>query len=226
MGPVSLGSAAGSDRSGGRPARDSRAEAQGRGSGSEGSTLPGDSWKAGLSIDHLHRHPGHLERVARWIHAAFWTRSGQGVETVIGLLENARDPDRIPLSLLARVGDEPAGTVNLVACDSRERHDLTPWLAALYVSPEYRRRGIGAALVRALMAEAARLGSGEIYLETDIPDFYARLGAAKHQPLAEGGWIMRISVPLPTARSPVSATTSPPPPRPAPSRRRFPRGGP
>lgn len=153
-------------------------------------------WSRGndrLSIDHLCRHPEHLERVALWIHSAFWTRSDHGVDFVIGLLEDARFPDRIPLSLLARAGGEPAGTVNLVACDSRERPDLTPWLAALYVLPEHRGKGIGAALVRELMVEAARLGFGEIYLETEIPEFYARLGAARYQPLTEGGWIMRIS---------------------------------
>jgi predicted N-acetyltransferase YhbS len=145
-----------------------------------------------LTIVHLHRHAEHLPLVAAWIHAAFWTRSGKGVETVEGLLRDARDPDRIPLSLLALVGDTPAGTVNLIACDSRARPDLSPWLAALYVESNHRRRGVGAALVRALVAEAARLGREELFLETDIPEFYERLGAVRHEPLAEGGWIMKV----------------------------------
>ena len=145
-------------------------------------------------IDHLCHHPEHLPRVAAWIHGAFWTRSGQGVEAVVGLLREADDPDRIPLSLLARIGTATAGTVNLIACDSKARPDLTPWLAALYVEPEHRGKGIGAALVRRLVTEAARLGCAEMFLETDIPAFYARLEATRYQPLAEGGWIMRIAV--------------------------------
>ena len=131
--------------------------------------------------------------MAAWIHGAFWTRSGQGLEVVIDLLRQADDPDRIPLSLLALDG-VPAGTVNLIACDSKARPDLTPWLAALYVEPGHRGKGIGAALVRRLTAEAARIGCREMFLETDIPGFYERLGATRYQPLAEGGWIMRIVV--------------------------------
>ena len=147
-----------------------------------------------ISIDHLCRHPEHIARVGAWIHGAFWTRSGKGVEMVIDLLRDANEPGRIPLSLLARAGGEPAGTVNLIACDSTARPDLTPWLAALYVDPSQRGKGVGASLVRRVSLEALRLGCTELFLETDIPEFYARLGAVRFEALAEGGWIMRIDV--------------------------------
>ena len=147
-----------------------------------------------VTIDHLCRRPEHIPRVASWIHGAFWTRSGKGVETVIDLLRDAVDPDRIPLSFLALVGNEPAGTVQLIVCDSKARPDLTPWLAALYVDPSQRGKGIGGFLVRRLVTEAVRLACAEVFLETDIPEFYAGLGATRHEPLAEGGWIMRIDV--------------------------------
>jgi predicted N-acetyltransferase YhbS len=147
-----------------------------------------------VSIDHLCRTPEHIERVASWIHGAFWTRSGKGVETVIDLLRLADNPGRIPLSFLAFAGNDPAGTVQLIACDSRARPDLTPWLAALYVDPPHREKGIGGRLVRRLVLEASRLGCAEMFLETDIPEFYARLGATRYEPLTEGGWIMRIDV--------------------------------
>jgi predicted N-acetyltransferase YhbS len=147
-----------------------------------------------VTIDHLCRHPEHIPRVAAWIHGAFWTRSGKGVETVVGLLHEADDPDRIPLSLLAFAGHEPAGTVQLIVCDSKARPDLTPWLAALYVDPTRRGKGIGASLVGRLVTEANRLGYTEVFLETDIPEFYAPLGATRHEPLADGGWIMRMDL--------------------------------
>jgi predicted N-acetyltransferase YhbS len=147
-----------------------------------------------VSIDHLCQHPEHISRVAAWIHGAFWTRSGKGVEVVIDLLHEAVDPARVPLSLLALSDGSPAGTVNLIASDSKVRPDLTPWLAALFVEPAHRGQGIGAALVRRLVTEAARLGCTEMFLETDIPEFYAQLGAARYEPLPEGGWIMRIAI--------------------------------
>jgi predicted N-acetyltransferase YhbS len=145
-----------------------------------------------VSIDHLCLHPEHTTRVAGWIHGAFWTRSGHDVQVVIDLLHAAHDPDRIPLSLLAQIDSSPVGTVNLIVCDSKARPDLTPWLAALFVHPEHRGKEVGAALVQRLVAEAARLGYEEVFLETDIPEFYARLGATRYEALAEGGWIMRI----------------------------------
>jgi len=148
-----------------------------------------------VSIVHLHEKPDHLSLVASWIHTAFWTRSPHDVNYVADLIRKATTSDSIPLSLLALVGNEPAGTVQLVRTDSRERPDLTPWLAALYVTPEHRHQGIGGALVRELASEARRLGCGEVFLETDIPDFYAREGGAtRFQSLAEGGWIMRIGL--------------------------------
>ena len=147
-----------------------------------------------ITIDHLGDHPGQIARVGAWIHGAFWTRSGKGVEHVVGLLRQANDPGRIPLSFLAFAGNQPAGTVQLIVCDSKERPDLTPWLAALYVEPAHRMKGIGGLLVRRVIAESSRLGYAEFFLETDIPDFYARLGATRYEPLAEGGWIMRVEV--------------------------------
>jgi len=58
---------------------------------------------------------------------------------------------------------------------------LAPWLAAMLVVPEHRGQGVGSNLVRALLKEAARLGVRQLYLGTDIPDYYAKLGAAMYE---------------------------------------------
>lgn len=73
-------------------------------------------------------------------------------------LETTRDPDRIPLCLVALAGDRLAGSVNLNDNDDRNRTHLHPWLAAMTVVERHRGRGIGTRLARALLAESARLG--------------------------------------------------------------------
>lgn len=82
------------------------------------------------------------------------------------------------LALVARVGDTAAGFVMLSGTDlvddaggRREVLSLTP----LAVAPEYERRGIGSALVRAALAEAERRGERLVVLEGS-PRFYGRLG--------------------------------------------------
>jgi predicted N-acetyltransferase YhbS len=69
----------------------------------------------------------------------------------------------------------------LIENDDENRPELTPWPAALYVRPEYRNRGIGSLLVRTLQQQAVLMGIGSMYLGTDNPGFYARLGATVHE---------------------------------------------
>ncbi len=145
-------------------------------------------------IDHLFRTPEHTGTVAGWIYREFWEgRDGYDRATLESLLKNADDPHRIPLSLLARVGEAPAGTVNLIEHDFSKRPELTPWLAALVVEKRFRGMGIGSALTRALLSEAARLGIETLYLCTDIPEFYARLGALRHETV-DGLHVMRFMI--------------------------------
>lgn len=144
-------------------------------------------------IVHLFKHPRHLPLVAGWIYHEFWAgKPGYSVALFEDLLRQADDPGRIPLSLLALDEGRPAGTVNLIHCDSQRRPDLHPWLAALVVPPGARGRGIGSALVRAVASEARRLGFNEVFLGTDIPVFYEPLGARVFQRFEDALCIMRI----------------------------------
>ena len=89
------------------------------------------------------------------------------------------------LALVARVGDRVAGFVMLSGTDvvddaGRRREILT--LTPLAVAPEYERRGIGSALVRAALQEAERRGEPLVVLQGS-PRYYGSLGfksAAEH----------------------------------------------
>jgi GNAT superfamily N-acetyltransferase len=69
------------------------------------------------------------------------------------------------------------GSASLVAQDMEIHPELSPWLASVYVAPEFRRQGIGSALVERVVGEARALGVSRLHLYTpDKEGFYARLG--------------------------------------------------
>jgi predicted N-acetyltransferase YhbS len=147
-----------------------------------------------VEIRHLCDCPEHLGTVARWIHEEWWSdKPGHTVETMASRLGEASDQNAVPLSLVALRAGNPVGTVNLVVNDYEERPDLAPWLAALLVVPEHRGQGVGSNLVRALLKEAARLRVQQLYLGTDIPEYYAKLGAVMYEEVSADYCIMVIN---------------------------------
>ena len=72
---------------------------------------------------------------------------------------------------------EPVGTCLLVESEIEPNHDVSPWLAGLFVVPEYRGKGVGAALVRAIEDQARQRELSRVYLyTTHAVGFYKRLG--------------------------------------------------
>lgn len=149
-----------------------------------------------LEVLPLYQRPGLIEPVARLIYEEFWceVEGGYSVADLIAHLRSATDPDRIPLSLIAVEDGQLLGTINLIENDDAKRSPLRPWLAAMVVSQGRRGEGIGSALVRALLAEAGRLGLPRLYFGTDGPGFYARLGAQLHEQVREDFFIMRFEL--------------------------------
>jgi predicted N-acetyltransferase YhbS len=58
------------------------------------------------------------------------------------------------VALVAKADGEPIGTCLLAESEIEPNHDVSPWLAGLFVVPEHRRKGAGAVLVRAIEHQA------------------------------------------------------------------------
>jgi predicted N-acetyltransferase YhbS len=83
------------------------------------------------------------------------------------------------VALVAKADGEPIGTCLLVESEIEPNHDVSPWLAGLFVVPEHRRKGVGAILVRAIEDQARQRGFSRLYLyTTEAVGFYARFGWA------------------------------------------------
>jgi GNAT superfamily N-acetyltransferase len=70
----------------------------------------------------------------------------------------------IPCAFVAHKGTQYVGSVLLIDNDLSCRPQYSPWIAALWVEPAFRRRGAGERLLEAARGEAGRLGQGTSYL--------------------------------------------------------------
>ncbi|MDI5935381.1 GNAT family N-acetyltransferase [Halomonas kalidii] len=154
-----------------------------------------------LRIERLSSRSPHVAIVAAWTHAE-WGHLTPG-ETPASRRVGLRDecgPAGVPSVFVALVDDEtggetPVGTASLVSDDLRVRRELSPWLASVFVPPEWRGQGIASRLVRRVEAEAAASGLACCYLFTpDQQALYSRLGWQDHEALNYRGEDVTIMV--------------------------------
>ena len=135
---------------------------------------------ADLRIEQLPSRADLLPVVAAWIYEEWWQQvEGASVSTLTNLLRPHLTPDQIPMTLVALLSGQPVGTASLLAHDvgTDQWPQLSPWMAAVYVVPAHRRRGIGACLVNEIVARAKMIGNEVLYLvTTEREGFYAQLG--------------------------------------------------
>ena len=118
-----------------------------------------------------------MQVCARWRHDAFFKEDGFSLEYCLEQLTEFVARQDYEIALLAEVGGRPAGTCLFVRREIDPVHDLTPWLAGLYVAPEFRDRSIGRGLVAAIEGHARKVGCERLYLYTSGAEaYYARLG--------------------------------------------------
>ena len=83
----------------------------------------------------------------------------------------------VPCAWVAFIDATPVGSVSLVEHNMDTHPELTPWLAALFVLPVYRGRGIGEALVHRCEREARAAGFASMFLyASDARTYYPRFG--------------------------------------------------
>ena len=131
-----------------------------------------------MTIEYLADHPDAVTTLAEWQHAEWgYVRPGDTAEKRATRLRGWANRDRIPLTVVAFEGNDVLGSASLIEYDMETRMELTPWLAGVFVSEPYRRRGTGAQLVRRIMEETRKLNVPLLYLYTVHSEkFYAALG--------------------------------------------------
>jgi predicted N-acetyltransferase YhbS len=133
---------------------------------------------AGVRISYLIEHPEYVRQLAQWLFEEWDAILGEKTPEVrIKKLNAHMNRDQLPIAWVAHENGQLLGTAALRARDLEGREDLTPWLGGVFVGPDFRRRGIGAALCATVEDAARSRGIQTLYLFTlDKQVWYSRMG--------------------------------------------------
>ena len=131
-----------------------------------------------MQILNLKSAPGHLQQLGEWHHNEWeYLNPGRTLEMRIERMQAYLNDEFVPSTWVALQGGKLAGSAAIVEQDMDIHPDKSPWLASVFVSPEFRELGIGSALVRQVMEAARQQGVATLWLYTpDKVSFYKQLG--------------------------------------------------
>lgn len=97
-------------------------------------------------------------------------------EESVRMVEPCLAGHSLPFILVAKEENFPIGMVLASAENADVSTKYSPWLLALYVKEEFRKRGIGKTLVDLACGELKKLGHSVVYIDTvDAENFYRRM---------------------------------------------------
>lgn len=140
--------------------------------------------------------PDLVPTVAGWLYHQFGhLNPGASLERAVARVSERLRTQGSPMALIALDNGQPVGTASLIDHDCEDRPDLSPWLASVYVRPEWRRTGLGSQLCRAVAGHARASGHERIYLFTpDMQPFFATMGWQELQTQRHHGRVVSVMV--------------------------------
>lgn len=114
------------------------------------------------------------EIIAKWQYAEWGSGYNQtDLADFLVDIRRAIRSEEIPLILVATAESEIVGTASIIENDLPLRKDLNPWLASVFVRPDWRRKGIASQLIKVALTRARLIRIKKIFLFThDLQEFY------------------------------------------------------
>ena len=153
-----------------------------------------------MQLLNLMQRPDAISQLAQW-HFQEWRhlfphRTAQDFANELAecLHQSEMSETELPLPqswVLVSESGEICGSVSLLLADMTTNRQLSPWLANVFIAPQYRGQGFGRAVVKAAMEKAFSRQLTQLFLFTpDQQAFYEQLGwQLLHQECYEGEWV-------------------------------------
>ena len=109
--------------------------------------------------------PEHLTTVGSWVWEQWWQRRTPAPALVIDLLRTHSTFDRVPYTVVGLADGVPVGSCSIIENDCDHRPQYTPWVAAVYVRPSLRKRGVASAILQEAARIASRAGITGLYID-------------------------------------------------------------
>jgi len=107
----------------------------------------------------------YLTTVGTWIFEAFWSKRHRDPEVVLSWLRLHTQKDRVPYTVVAFVDGNPVGSCCVIEDDCVHRMQYSPWVAAVYVKPDMRMRGVASCALQEAAKIAGRIGAKGLYID-------------------------------------------------------------
>jgi GNAT superfamily N-acetyltransferase len=121
-----------------------------------------------IELTQLSECPEHLLDVGTWIYEEWWKRRNNSSESVLRWLRTHTEKNIVPFTVVAVVGGNPVGSCCVIENDCVYRPQYAPWVAAVYVKPEFRRRGVASKLLQEAARIAARVPVEGLYIDCHV----------------------------------------------------------
>ena len=157
-----------------------------------------------IQILSLKQQPDCIHALAQW-HQCEWRGTGRSVPITrrVQRLRSHLQDEGLPNTWVAMEGEELVGSVSVVDYVFREERDASAWVANLFVVPNRRGAGLGAALLAFAEAAAHKQALQRLFLFTpDRREFYRQRGwQFLHQARVQSQWVDVMTKPLGVARA-------------------------
>jgi GNAT superfamily N-acetyltransferase len=118
-----------------------------------------------LEVKQLSECPDYFNIVGRWIYNEWWSKRYDSPEVVLSWLRTHTKRDSVPYTVVALANGQPVGSCSIIENDCIHRPQYAPWVAAVYVRPEFRHNRIASSILQEAASIAGRANVKGLYID-------------------------------------------------------------